>query len=262
VIWVIGGTSESVTLAAALTQTEIAWVVTATTSSARQLYQQWPGQVVIGSLTPETIQAFLQRYGIDGILDASHPFAVEISGLAMQAAAEAGIGYLRFERPQISYLPSTRVVPHVHTVLADRELLHRRILLTVGVKLLPLFQPWFDRATLWARILPDSVAAALAAGCSPEQLIPMRLPISVEQEEHLWRALRIDTVIAKASGSAGGLEVKQAVAEKLGVRLIVIAKPELQYPQQTSDLETALAFCAQIQSRSGWKSSPTSAVQR
>jgi precorrin-6A/cobalt-precorrin-6A reductase len=50
-------------------------------------------------------------------------------------------------------------------------------------------------------------------------------------------------VVTKASGTAGGEDIKHQIAAELGVKLIVIDRPSIAYPQQTSDLQTALAFC-------------------
>lgn len=38
-------------------------------------------------------------------------------------------------------------------------------------------------------------------------------------------------------------DVKRQVAAELGVQLVVIARPEIAYPEQTSDLSVALRFC-------------------
>ncbi|HEY9751616.1 MAG TPA: precorrin-6A/cobalt-precorrin-6A reductase, partial [Coleofasciculaceae cyanobacterium] len=101
-IWLIGGTGESAELANQLTQAGIPVVVTVTTESARSLYPALPrSQVWIGRLTPETIRDFIQTHQICKILDASHPFAVEISQLAIATATQLNLPYLRFERPSL-----------------------------------------------------------------------------------------------------------------------------------------------------------------
>jgi precorrin-6A/cobalt-precorrin-6A reductase len=62
-------------------------------------------------------------------------------------------------------------------------------------------------------------------------------------EKALWQQWDISLVVTKASGAAGGEAIKRQVAAELGIPLIVIARPVVEYPQQTSDLEAALEFC-------------------
>jgi precorrin-6A/cobalt-precorrin-6A reductase len=50
-------------------------------------------------------------------------------------------------------------------------------------------------------------------------------------------------VVSKASGRAGGEEIKQRVSQLLEISLIVIARPKVDYPQQTNDLNEVLNFC-------------------
>jgi precorrin-6A/cobalt-precorrin-6A reductase len=108
-----------------------------------------------------------------------------------------------------------------------------------------LFSAWQERSILFARILPSVTAleAALAEGFTPDRLIALRPPISFDLEKALWQQWHISLVVTKASGTAGGEDVKRAVAAELGTGLIAIARPEIVYPQQTRELSTALEFC-------------------
>ncbi len=242
-LWLIGGTQESRAIAQILSAHAYPWVVTVTRPSAVQLYKGLPGKVMVGILTPERLTQFLQEQAIDSIVDASHPFATVIS----RQAIATGLPYLRFERPEIPLEPPALVFPNFDQVLQPEYLGGRWVLLTVGVKALPLFAPWHSQAKLWARILPTPEAEkrALGAGFAPECLIPTRLPITYEQEYQIWQQLRIDTVITKASGEAGGVAIKQAVAKALGVKLMVIARPPITYPIQTDHLAVVQTFCEQ-----------------
>jgi len=240
-ICLIGGTTESRAIAQRLTRESIPWLATVVTPRARALYQDLPGQIRVGALTPPELTSFLQKADIRAIVDASHPFATEIS----RQAIATGLPYLRFERPDLPVEPPAQQVPDLGTVLQPRYLDQRRVLLTLGVKSLAAFRPWQTRAQLWARILPtpEAQSRAIAAGFAPERLIPTRLPVSHTQERDLWRTLAVDTVITKASGQAGGVAIKQAVARELQTPLLIIARPSLNYPEQTADLNRVCSFC-------------------
>ncbi|MEQ8963440.1 MAG: precorrin-6A reductase, partial [Coleofasciculus sp. C2-GNP5-27] len=131
------------------------------------------------------------------------------------------------------------------TLVVGDYLNQQRVLLTVGYKVLSLFQDWQARSTLFARILPavTSLEAAIAAGFSRDRIIALRPPVPYELEMALWRHWDISLVVTKASGVAGGEATKRQVAAQLGIPLIVIKRPVVKYPQQTSDITVALAFC-------------------
>ncbi|MDX2244990.1 MAG: cobalt-precorrin-6A reductase [Leptolyngbyaceae cyanobacterium bins.302] len=246
-IWLIGGTQESAELARSLVAQNLPCLVTVTTESARCLYPKTPDLTVwVGRLDAASLPAFLQTHSIAAILDASHPFATEISHLAIAIASTLKIPYLRFERLPLSASPLTPLFfPTLRSLLATDLLLHQRILLTLGYRSLELFTPWQEKAVLFARILPSipALQAAISAGFATDRLIALRPPISAAMERALWQQWQVSVVVTKASGVAGGEDVKQQVAADLGVTLVVIERPPIAYPQQTSDFSEALQFC-------------------
>ncbi|MGQ4648385.1 cobalt-precorrin-6A reductase [Lyngbya aestuarii] len=248
-LWLIGGTTESATLAREITAVGIPCTVTVTTAAAADLYPQTPKlKVVVGRLDVLELDQFLQEHLITAILDASHPYAVAISQMAIATASERQIPYLRFERPVIDSQPpdsQTIFLESFATLLAGDYLSQHRVLLTVGYKALPLFRDWQEHSTLFARVLPSisSLETATASGFSADRIIALRPPITPELEKALWHQWNISLVVTKASGVAGGEDVKRAVAVQLGIPLIVITRPIVDYPRQTSNLSTALDFC-------------------
>ncbi|MEA5468035.1 cobalt-precorrin-6A reductase [Spirulina sp. 06S082] len=244
-VWVIGGTSESREIVTLLVSRSIPCLVTVTTEAARSLYPPSPGlDIRTGRLTPDRLEELLCWETIAAVVDASHPYASSISHHAIAITAQFKIPYLRYERPALA-TEGEIVVESFQELLSGDYLCDRRVLLTVGCKTLPLFQPWHDRATLFARVLPvvNSLEVAIAAGFSPHRLIALRPPLSGELEEALWRQWHIDLVVTKASGREGGEEIKRSVAAKLGIPLLVVARPFVSYPQQTANLEDVFAFC-------------------
>ncbi|HAX79425.1 MAG TPA: cobalt-precorrin-6A reductase [Cyanobacteria bacterium UBA11372] len=284
-IWLIGGTTESVQLAEAIASAALPCTITVTTEAARALYPNSPLlRVWVGRLSLSDLKMFLQEHNIVAVVDASHPYAVEVSRCAIAACSQFNIPYLRYERPCLEretrgdgktprrpdaptrgeelldpqlpitnyqlpitnyQLPITIHLNSCETLVTGNYLAKQRVLLTVGYKYLPLFRPWQEKATLFARILPSlvSIDAALAAGFTPDRIIALRPPISADLETALWRQWEISMVVTKASGAPGGEDVKRKVAAELGVTLIVIDRPLMEYPQQTSELATAIAFC-------------------
>ncbi len=245
-LWLIGGTSESAVLAQAIAAQNFFCTITVTTPEAVKLYPASPYlRVRVGQLTETQIEAFIAQEQIIAIIDASHPYAIAISQTVIQIAERLQIPYLRYERAEVR--PKTNVIEldSFETLLRGNYLADQRVLLTVGCKALPQFNQWQSQATLFARILPnlDSLKIALESGFTPDRLIAIRPPISVELETALWQQWNISLVVSKASGQAGGEEIKQLVSHQLGIPLILITRPKINYPQQTNNLDEILNFC-------------------
>ena len=249
VLWIIGGTGEAVELATALAAAQVPCLVTVTTAAARRSYSEsaWL-RVLVGGLDVATLGEFIQAQGIGAVLDVSHPFAVEISQGAIAATRALNLPYWRYERPYLepAALPGpVRCVAGLEAVLTPEMLAGERVLLTLGYRWLHHFAPWQSKATLFARILPSPVAleAALSAKFTPDRLIALRPPIGAALEKALWQQWQITRVITKASGAPGGETTKRAIAEQLGISLIVLDRPHLLYPAVYHSQAEALAAC-------------------
>jgi len=267
-VWLIGGTSESAKLASELLARDVPFIVTVTTDAARSLYPP-AAQVHVGKLTPEAMADFVQQQQVGCVLDASHPFANEVSRQAIALTntpintpitprTNGTVPYLRYERPTVSASPAVdssddnlatnnliTVVPSIEGLLASEMLCHQRVLFTLGYRYLSQFAPLRQTSQLFARILPseDAIACTLSAGFKPQEIVAFRPPVSVALEKALWEQWNISVVVAKASGSPGGETVKRQVSALLGTHLVLIQRPPVSYPRQTSSLIEAVDFC-------------------
>ncbi|MGD1943315.1 MAG: precorrin-6A reductase [Leptolyngbyaceae cyanobacterium] len=277
-LWLSGGTQESRQMVARLsalgTDTAVvpgALLITVTTEAARSLYPpEWTDQVWVGQLAPPQADDFVRDYQIGAILDLSHPFAAQISRQAIALAQHHQLPYLRYERAVIESPLKTwrdrrgrpgRVELAQFADLWQADYLSQeRTLLTIGSRLLPQFASWQTECDLFVRILPSppALAAALVAGFAPDRILALRPPLSPALEKALWQQRQITQVVTKASGTAGGEDHKPAIAAELGVRLIQIARPQVDYPQQTDRLDTALQFAIRYATQwcDDWRSPP------
>lgn len=245
-IWLIGGTHESRWIADLILCQGFPCWVSVTTPAASGLYAAHPLLTChVERLTPDHARELIQQHSIQGIVDASHPFAVDISALAIEISRELGLPYLRFERPNLPQV--TGIYTDVATLLQSHLLVGERVLLTVGVKQLASFAPLQRQATLFARILPTVTAleTALAAGFDRQRLVAIFPPVSFELERALWQQWQITAVVTKASGTESE-QIKQTLARELGVKLITLQRPPMVYPRQTSDRAGIEAFLQEL----------------
>ncbi|RMH67972.1 MAG: cobalt-precorrin-6A reductase [Cyanobacteria bacterium J003] len=245
-LWLIGGTQESRWITECIVGYGIRCWVTVTTPEACHLYAPHPLlHCHVERFTPQGAREFIRQCSIQAVVDASHPFAVEISTLAVAISQELRLPYLRFERPESAH--TTGLVTDLPSLLCSNLLVGERVLLTLGVKHLAAFAPLQGQATLFARILPTVTAleTALAVGVDRQRLVAIFPPVSRELERALWQQWQITTVVTKASGTASE-QIKQTLAQELQVKLITLQRPPMVYPRQTSDRAGIEAFLQEL----------------
>ena len=179
-------------------------------------------------LTEEEMEALLVRERFDLVVDATHPYAAEVTENIARACRGAGVEYLRLLR-EADALPDGGVfctdTEAAVNWLAGTE---GNILLTTGSKELAKYAalPGFARRVC-ARVLPmeASLSACRAAGLGPDRIIAMQGPFSREMNAALLRAVSAKYLVTKDTGETGGFGEKAAAARDAGAVLVVVGRP-------------------------------------
>lgn len=169
--------------------------------------------------------------GAAAVVDATHPFAAQISAAAAAACSRAGRPYLRFQRPA-GALPDS-VARATDSTAAARLAVELAaagaILLTVGSNTVDVYAQFAREAgvRLVARVLPtpESLAACAAAGLEARDIVAMQGPTSAALDAALLRHLGATVLVTKESGDAGGLHEKLRAAELAGAAAVVVERP-------------------------------------
>ncbi len=238
-ILILGGTSEARELILLCVQHNIPVLYTSTTHILDEIAPTV--ECRIGKLSSKALQELILDRNISGVVDATHPFAVNISRLAMDVCNRMKTPYLRLERESVVNLGDGRNVRRVETIEQVGSLACETpggILSAIGVRKLPelVIQLGDRKKDLFARVLPvvDSLAICDQLGIRPSHIIGMRGPFSAEFDGLLIREFGIKTMIAKESGDRGGLTAKITACEQTGCKLLLLVRPAMQYPHQVS----------------------------
>ena len=198
-------------------------------------------------LDEDGLRAFFREHGIRTFVDATHPYAVNVSRNAMTACAAAGIPYIRFERDltKISY-ENVHLVHSYEEAAEAAARLGKNVFLTTGSRNLERFvraEPLAD-CTLIARVLPTTEVIALCEGLglTPAQIIAMQGPFSRELNRAMYEKYKADVIVTKNSGTIGGTDAKFQAAEDLDLPVVVIDRPVLDYPHLTHSFEEVKQF--------------------
>lgn len=156
---------------------------------------------------------------VEGVVDATHPFAAKITERTHRICTEAGIPYLRLERPawglRQGWLLVADAAAAVQVVPKGA-----RVFLATGRQTLGAFAG-LDAAEVYVRVV-DETGAPFPF---PNGRFVFGLPSSsVEEEKALFSMLGIEWLITK---NAGGSDAKLSAAEELGIKVVMIERPKL-----------------------------------
>jgi len=229
-LYLLGGTSFSRRLLAGLEDAGYqVRLSVATPLGVDEVDRPPSGGIQAGRLDRNRLAAEVTAWSATALVDATHPYAVEVSRTAREAAVAAGVPLFRATRPAWHPSEGSRVVRLFHTeveLVQELRTTDARALFTVGAKGLLSFAG--QGVVLRARVLPtpESVKAALDAGVKPADLIAAYPPHSADFTAACMRHLGCTVIVSKESGAEGGLDEKIAAAELLGGQLFVVARPQ------------------------------------
>ncbi|MCR5182614.1 MAG: precorrin-6A reductase [Clostridia bacterium] len=190
-------------------------------------------RVIEGRLDGHGMEKIFEEKCYSLVIDATHPYADQVSDNIRSAAEKTGTEYLRLLRKDV--LPSEyegledRVIFAESAEDAVRILgdIPGRVLLTTGSKDLARFSevPGF-RERFTARVLPsvESVRLCAEAGLKQPNIICMQGPFSLEMNLATLRQFGCETLVTKSTGRAGGFSDKLDCARE-GFRVLVIRRP-------------------------------------
>ncbi len=228
-ILILGGTSDARLLAGELQAAGYDVLLSVVGDYAARLAAGDGLAVRSGALDEAGLERLLDE--AEAVVDATHPFAQEISASTATVAGRRGRALLRFERGA-GALPEGVLGAADATAAAALAVAQAGagvIFLTVGSKTLA---PYVSAARaanlrLVARVLPTvkSLQACAAVGLEPRDVVALQGPTSVGLDAALLRHLGATVLVTKQSGAVGGLDEKLRAAEVAGATAIVVLRP-------------------------------------
>ncbi|MGV8953226.1 MAG: cobalt-precorrin-6A reductase [Cypionkella sp.] len=218
---ILGGTTEASTLARALAQRGADAVFSYAGRTDAPASQPLPTRVG-GFGGVDGLASYLQANQIDAVVDATHPFAAQMSRHALEACNREGVPLIALERPAWSAQNGDRWVHVVDIAAAVAALptMRSRIFLAIGKQTLAAFAACPHHYVLR---LVDAPATPPLPDCT---VILARGPFNVAEDCALLQTHRISHIVAKNAGGIGA-EAKLIAARSLGVPVILIDRPIL-----------------------------------
>lgn len=238
-ILVLGGTGDAHKVALGLQDADVDFIVSLAGATRRPVERSYPTRTG-GFGGADGLIEYLGKEEITGLIDATHPFAVNISASAALAAKATNTPLIRFERPQWD-APDGADWREVANLAEAAEALppRARAFLTVGSNSL---KPFVHRADVWflyRGIEPVELPFAQA------EVLLQRPPFTVQSEISLLHDNAITHLVTKNSGGAQ-TSAKIDAATQLGIPVIVVGRPVLPVVDTGATVSDILLWASEI----------------
>ncbi len=243
-ILILAGTTEGRVLSDKLEESGIKHIVSVASEYGETMLGEGEFRTIrIGKLDEDAMILYLEGEGFsegDFLVDATHPYAKEVTENAGKVAEKMGLKYLRVKRDRVDIPVSENIhifksidlcAEALTKFLNQKENQKEPVLITTGSNNLEIFAETLSAEVLkntYVRVIPtiESIEKCKRLGFEESHIIALQGPFSVELNVALIKQYGIRHLITKESGTAGGFGEKIEAAEKCGISTYVIARPE------------------------------------
>jgi precorrin-6A/cobalt-precorrin-6A reductase len=232
---ILGGTTEASALVAASAGREHVEAILSLAGRTHAAPAPIPTRVG-GFGGVEGLREYLRATRVDALIDATHPFAAQMSRHAAEACEAAGVPMLAFTRPPWRQSSGDRWI-EVDTMAEAAQafgIRPRSVFLTQGRQQLAAFAGAPQHRYLVRAIeRPDEIDAL-----PHHRLILARGPFALADEEALMREEDIEFIVAKNSGGHATY-AKVEAARNLGLPVVMVrrpAKPRVAQAERLADV--------------------------
>ncbi|WP_407113107.1 cobalt-precorrin-6A reductase [Bradyrhizobium sp. LMG 9283] len=219
---ILGGTSDASVLAAAIARASIDAVYSYGGRTRAPADQPLPTRIG-GFGGASGLADYIRREGITHVIDATHPFAAEMSRNAVEACTETGTPLIALERaPWIKASADNWIeVVNVDAAVAALPDAPANVFLAIGRQHIAPFAAKSQHSYTLRFVDPPEAPLPFAA-----DVIVSRGPFTLDGELEMLRTRGIAWIVARNSGGDGA-RAKIDAARLLGLPVIMISRPEL-----------------------------------
>lgn len=194
------------------------------------------------------LEDYLREAGITHVIDATHPFAAQMSRNAIEACARTGTPLIALSRApwQAEAGDDWTEVPDIPAAVAALAGPPRRVMLAVGRMHLEAFASNPQHFYLLRLVDPPSGSPGFADAHVEVQ----RGPFTLEGDRALLEAHGIDLIVSKNAGGTGAY-AKIHAARALGLPVLMIDRPAIAARPEAHDVQEVLRWLAHAETDLG-----------
>ncbi len=185
-------------------------------------------RVLVGRMDRQQMEDLLKDSQYRLVIDATHPYAEEVTENIRTACIKCRKQYIRIIRESFK-LPGAIYVEHLKEAADYLNGHEGKALITTGSKELEVFTKVKDYTKrLTVRILPDpdNLKHCMELGFAGPNVICMQGPFSEEFNLAVLKEIKASYLVTKESGSFGGFPEKVRAAVTAGAKVIVVKRPK------------------------------------
>lgn len=243
-ILLFAGTKNGRELAHKLVGLDLEVVVSSLTEHGNALLPNHPRlDKRYGPMSAKQIEKLIKESLIDAVVDATHPYAAEISQNIIDACGQCAKTVYRLERRPGFSEKEGKHFDSMEGACRYLGSLEGNVLLTTGSNQVDVAVQWINKDRLTVRLLPVDVSVNKAHNCGlkDHQILALNPPFGkVENLEHI-RDYKIQYLLTKDGGAIGGTFSKSEAVRASGIELIVIDRPQLQYEHMYYEEDALIA---------------------
>lgn len=236
---ILGGTTEALQLHSLVTNISNLEVITSLAGRTSQPIS--PSSRVGGFGGISGLTEYLEREKIDFLIDATHPFANQMSWNAFKATEIVNIPSLQLVRSPWEQQERDNWI-EVHSNESAAQILSdlaQRIFLTIGRQELATYA---HLDTLWFLMrMIEPPSPPIPSG----HLLLARGPFSLASEEFLLQEYNIQAIVSKNSGGSATYP-KIIAARKLGLPVVMIQRPSIPEGHRVFDVQGAFDWLVKL----------------
>ena len=226
---VFAGTTEGCEICSFLAKNKVSvFACVATDYGSKSLKEGEYLKIHAGRLNGAEMENLLKELSPGLVLDATHPYAAEVTENIRAACQNTGFSYQRVLREAGAYQDKAVYVENTEAAVEFLEGTKGNILLTTGSKELGKFTALSDaRERIYARVLslPSVMETCKGYGFEGKHLIGMQGPFSMELNAAMLRQYDCRYLVTKDTGKAGGFQEKIDAALMCDVIPVIIGRP-------------------------------------
>jgi precorrin-6A/cobalt-precorrin-6A reductase len=238
-VLILGGTGDAAQLAIAASTIPGIEIISSLAGRTRQPAEIGTQTRIGGFGGTEGLVAYLQDNAIDLLIDATHPYAAQISFNGATAAKICDIPHLMLIRSEWKPLEGDRwiEVDDLKSAAVVLEGWAKRVFLTIGRQELSAFAHLEDIWFLMRMIDPPRSNTPIPKG----KLLLERGPFTLTQERELLKQNRIEAIVSKNSGGEPTY-AKIIAAREMGINVVMVKRPSVPESDRVTDVESALVW--------------------
>ena len=229
---ILGGTTEATAFATAAAETGLTGTVSFAGRVDRPKRQPLP-QRIGGFGGADGLARYLKTENITHVIDATHPFAAQMSRNAVAACAQANVPLIALTRAPWRSQPGDTWthVPDIAGAVAALDRPAKRVMLAVGRMHLAEFAPNPQHFYLLRLVDPPKDPPPFP----DHHVLVSRGPFTEADDRALMEQHGIDLVVSKNAGGTGAY-AKIAAARSLGLPVLMIDRPALPERQEAHSM--------------------------